>query len=57
VIFDIVENIIVEWTVPDESRKCRICRRGLILKKGRKVWLACLPQLSIGQKCIAGLKN
>jgi hypothetical protein len=27
-IFDIVENIIVEWTMPSESRICRICRIG-----------------------------
>ncbi len=32
-IFDIVEYIIMEWTMPNESRICRICRRLLILKK------------------------
>ncbi len=34
-IFDIVEYIIMEWTMPNESRICRICRR-LILKKIKK---------------------
>jgi hypothetical protein len=33
VIFDIVEYIIMEWTMPNESRICRICRRVLISKK------------------------
>ena len=55
VIFDIVEYIIMEWTMPNESRICRICRRGLIKKK--RVLLASLPQSRIGQKRIAGLKN
>ena len=32
-IFDIVEYIIMEWTMPNESRICRICRRVPILKK------------------------
>ncbi len=32
-IFDIVEYIIMEWTMPNESRICRICRRVLISKK------------------------
>eukprot|EP00001_Collodictyon_triciliatum_P036382 06562_1 len=36
VISDIVEYIIMEWTMPNESRKCRICRRVLILKKKQK---------------------
>ncbi len=31
--FDIVEYIIMEWTMPNESRRCRICRRVLILQK------------------------
>jgi hypothetical protein len=53
VIFDIVEYIIMEWKMPNESR---ICRRVLILKK-RRVLLASLPQSSIGQKRIDGLKN
>ena len=57
-IFDIVEYIIMEWTMPNESRICRICRRVLILiKKERRVLLASLLQSSIGQKRIAGLKN
>jgi hypothetical protein len=33
VIFDVVEYIIMEWTMPNESR---ICRKGLILKKERR---------------------
>jgi hypothetical protein len=37
VIFDIVEYIIMEWTMPNESRICRICRRVLILKKKKSV--------------------
>jgi hypothetical protein len=57
VIFDIVEYIIMEWTMPNESRLCRICRRVLILKKRRIVLLASLPQSSTGQKRVAGLKN
>ena len=57
VIFDIVEYIIMEWTLPNESRICRICRRGIILKKKRRMLLASLPQSSLGQKRIAGLKN
>ncbi len=56
-IFDIVEYIIMEWTMPNESRLCRICRRVLILKKRRIVLLASLPQSSTGQKRVAGLKN
>ena len=36
-IFDIVEYIIMEWTMPNESRICRICRRVLILKKKKSV--------------------
>ncbi len=32
-LFDIVEYVIMEWTMPNESRICRICRRVLILKK------------------------
>ncbi len=55
-IFDIVEYIIMEWTMPNESRTCRICRRVLILKK-TKVLLASLPQSSIGQKLIDWLKK
>ncbi len=35
-IFDIGEYIIMEWTMPNESRLCRICRRVLILKKEKK---------------------
>jgi hypothetical protein len=50
VIFDIVEYIIIEWTMTDESRICRICRRVLILKNKRRVLLASLPWSSIGQK-------
>jgi hypothetical protein len=56
VILDIVEYIILGWTMPNESRICRICRRVLILKKGR-VLLASLSLSSIIQKRIAGLKN
>jgi hypothetical protein len=51
VIFDIVEYIIMQLTMPNESR---ICRRVLILKKKRRVLLASLPRSSIGQKRIAG---
>jgi hypothetical protein len=39
VIFDIVEYIIMEWTMPNESRICRICRSlpgCLSLKKKKK---------------------
>ena len=43
-IFDIVECIIMEWTMPNESRICRICRRLLILKKRRRVLLASLSK-------------
>ena len=57
-IVDIVEYIIMERTMPNETR---ICRRVLIVKK-RRVLLASLPQSSIGfpkrsigQKRIAGL--
>jgi hypothetical protein len=57
VIFDIVEYIIMEWTMPNERRICRICSRVLILKKRRRVLLASLPRSSIGQKRIAGLKT
>jgi len=46
VIFDIVEYIIMESTMPNESR---ICGRVLIPKKIRKVLLASL-QSSIGKK-------
>jgi len=53
-IFDIVEYIIMEWTIPNEIRICRICRRVLILKKRRRVLLTSLPRSSIGQKRIAG---
>ncbi len=54
VIYDIVEYIIMEWTVPNESRIWRICRRVcrvLILKKEEECsWsLVRLPQSSIGQ--------
>ena len=37
VIFGIVEYIIMEWTMPNESRICRIWRRVLILKKKKSV--------------------
>jgi hypothetical protein len=37
VIFDIVEYIIMEWTMPNEMS--RICRRVLILKKRRRMCL------------------
>jgi hypothetical protein len=59
VIFDIVEYIIMEWTMPNEGRIYRVCRSLLILKKRRKVLLVSLPQSShmIGQKRIEGLKN
>jgi hypothetical protein len=54
VIFDIVGYIVMEWTMPNESRICSICRRVLTIKK-RRVLLASLPQSSIGQKRISGL--
>ncbi len=45
-IFDIVQYIIMEWTMPNESQICRICMRVLILKKKRRrVLLASLPQV------------
>ena len=53
-IFDIVEHVIMEWTMPNESRICKICRRVFILKKGRRVLLSSLPLSSIRQKRIAG---
>ncbi len=56
-IFDIVEYIIMEWTMPNESRIYGICRRVLIPKTRGRVLLASLPQSSIGQKQFAGLKN
>ena len=34
--FDIVEYIILELTMSNESQICRICRRVLILKKKKK---------------------
>jgi hypothetical protein len=59
VIFDIVEYILMEWTIPNESRICRICMRVLIclsnLKERRRMLLASLPQSSIGQKRSAGI--
>jgi len=36
VIFDIVDYIIMEWTMPNESQMCRICRRGAYPKKKKK---------------------
>ncbi len=45
-IFDILEYIIIEWTMPNESR---VCRTVLILEKRRRVLLASL-QPSVGQK-------
>jgi len=56
VIFDIVEYIVMEWTMLNESRIWRICRRVLILKIKirRRVLLASLPQSRIGQKRIDG---
>ncbi len=61
-IFDIVEYIIMEWTMPNESRICRICRVFFRIstaypKQRRRMLLASLPQSSIGQKRMAGLKN
>ena len=35
-IFDIVDYIITEWTMPNESQMCRICRRGAYPKKKKK---------------------
>jgi hypothetical protein len=52
VIFDIFEYIIMEWTLPNESR---ICRR--VLEEKKKRVAGQLPQSSIGQKRIAGLKT
>ena len=36
-IFDFVQYIIMEWTMPNESRICRICRRVLIINKKKSV--------------------
>jgi len=47
VIFDIVEYIIMQWTMPNRSRIC----------KKRRVLLTSLPRSSIGQKRITGLQN
>jgi len=52
-IFDIVEYIIIEWTMPNESRMCRKCRRVLNQKK-RRVLLSRFPRSSTGQKHIFG---
>jgi hypothetical protein len=52
VIFDIVEYITMEWTMPNQSRICRLSRRILILQTRRRVLLASLSQSSIGQKRI-----
>jgi hypothetical protein len=58
VIFDIVEYIIMEWTMPNRSRICTAdMHEGAYPEKGRRVLLASLPRSSIGQKRIAGLKN
>ncbi len=35
-IFDIVEYIILEWTMPNERRICRIWRRSAYPKKKKK---------------------
>ncbi len=51
-IFDIVEYMIMGWTMPKESR---ICGRVLTPPKKRRVLLASLSQSS--QKRIAGLKT
>ncbi len=56
-IFDIVEYIILESTIPYENRISRICRRMLILKKRRRVMMSSLPQSNIGQRCIDGFKK
>jgi hypothetical protein len=56
VIFDIVVYIIMECTMPNVSRICRISRRVLILKK-RRVLLTSLPRSSIGQKHIVGTQK
>jgi hypothetical protein len=45
VIFDIVEYMVMEWTMPNESQ---ICRTVFILKTRRDVLLTSL-QSSIGQ--------
>jgi hypothetical protein len=37
VIFDIAEYIIMEWTMPNESRICRICRSAYPKKKKKSV--------------------
>ncbi len=49
VIFDIVEHILMEWTMPKEAEYAGYAGGVLILKKRRRVMLASLPQSSIGQ--------
>jgi hypothetical protein len=48
VIFDIVEYIIMEWTMPNESRTCRIsCGRRVLIQKKKSVagWPVCRSQV------------
>jgi hypothetical protein len=58
VIFDIAEYIMMEFTMPNKSLKSNMqdMQEVLILKKRRRVLLVSLPQSSISQKRIAGLK-
>ncbi len=57
-IFDIAEYIMMEFTMPNKSLKSNMqdMQEVLILKKRRRVLLVSLPQSSISQKRIAGLK-
>ncbi len=48
VIFDIVEYILMEWTMPNESRICTICRRMLNVKKEEECRLSvCHSQVQV----------
>jgi hypothetical protein len=62
VIFDIVENVIMEWTMPNdnvENPNIQDIKEGVYPEEEKKriVLLTSLPQSSIGQKRITELKN
>ncbi len=61
-IFDIVENVIMEWTMPNdnvENPNIQDIKEGVYPEEEKKriVLLTSLPQSSIGQKRITELKN
>jgi hypothetical protein len=62
VIFDIVENVIMEWTMTSdnvEKPNIQDMKEGVYPEEEKKriVLLTSLPQSSIGQKRITELKN